>query len=101
MREFGTAGDFLGSVAPGVITGGALLIGLQSKDDNFRSFSYTLAQAYATNFVLTQGIKLATDRMRPDKLGISLFPIGLIFYSFALDCEVYELLRQKVGNLVL
>jgi len=97
MHEFGTAGDFLGSMVPASITAGALLIGLQSKDDNLRSFGYTLAQAYATNLVLTQGIKLATDRMRPDGSSSNSFPSGHTSSSFAVASVVTNYYGKKWG----
>jgi membrane-associated phospholipid phosphatase len=97
MHEFGTAGDVLGTVVPATLTGGAFLVGLRTKDDHLRAFGYTLAQAYMTNFFLTQGIKLATDRMRPYGSASNSFPSGHTSSSFAVATVVANYYGKKWG----
>ena len=96
-REFGDAGNVLGTVVPLSIIGGTFLGGRISQNDHFRSFSYTIAQASAINFTLTQGIKLATSRMRPDGLDSNSFLSGHTSSLFALAPVVEEYYGKKWG----
>jgi membrane-associated phospholipid phosphatase len=59
-----------------------------SKSDYFRIFSCTLAQAYATNGILTQGLKCATHRIRPDESASKSFPSGHASDSFTVATVV-------------
>lgn len=96
-REFGDAGEILGAAVPLSITGGAFLTSRFSKSDHFRSFGYTIAQAYATNFVLLQGIKLATNRMRPDGSASNSFPSGHGSGAFSVATVVANYYGKKWG----
>jgi membrane-associated phospholipid phosphatase len=96
-RGYGDAGDILGNAIPLSFAGGAFLTSRFTKNDHFRSFGYTLAQAYTTNFVLTQGIKLATHRMRPDGSASDSFPSGHVSSSFAIATVVTNYYGKKWG----
>jgi len=96
-RGYGDAGEILGNVIPLSIAGGAFLTSRFTKNDHFRSFGYTLAQAYTTNCVLTQGIKLATHRMRPDGSASTSFPSGHASSSFAIATVVTNYYGKKWG----
>jgi len=91
------AGEILGEVIPFSIAGGAFLTSRFTKNNHFRSFGYTLAQAYTTNFILTQGIKLASHRMRPDGSGSDSFPSNHASSSFAVATVVTNYYGKKWG----
>jgi membrane-associated phospholipid phosphatase len=96
-RGYGDAGDILGKVIPFSFAGGAFLTSRFTKNDHFRSFGYTLAQAYTTNFVLTEGIKIAAHRMRPDGSESDSFPSGHASSSFAIATVVTNYYGKKWG----
>jgi hypothetical protein len=95
--EIGDAGQILGGVVTGGFVGGSVLAGFFTKSEHFRSFSYTLAEAYATNVILTQGLKYATHRMRPDGSASTSFPSGHTSDSFAVATVVSSYYGKKWG----
>jgi hypothetical protein len=95
--EYGDAGQILGGVVTGGFVGGSVVASFFTKSEHFRSFSYTLAQAYATNVVLTQGLKYATHRMRPDGSTSTSFPSGHTSDSFAVATVVSSYYGKKWG----
>jgi hypothetical protein len=95
--EYGDAGRILGGVVTGAFVGGSVLASRFTKSERFRSFSYTLAQAYATNVILTQGLKYATHRMRPDGSSSTSFPSGHSSDSFAVATVVSSYYGKKWG----
>lgn len=94
---FGDAGQEVGGIAIASIVGGSLVASRLTKDNHFQSFSYTLAQAYATNVILTQGIKHATHRMRPDGSASTSLPSGHASDAFALATVVTGYYGKKWG----
>jgi membrane-associated phospholipid phosphatase len=96
-REFGSAGDMLGSIIPASITGGAFFASRLTKNDHFRAFGYTVAQAYLTNGILTQGLKYATHRMRPDGSDSKSFPSGHTSSAFTVATVVTNYYGKKWG----
>jgi len=94
---YGDTGEILGNMTPLSIVGGSFLTSHFTKNDHFRSFSYTLAQAYTSNSVLTQGIRLATHRMRPDGSASTSFPSGHASSSFAIATVVTNYYGKKWG----
>jgi membrane-associated phospholipid phosphatase len=96
-RGYGDAGEIIGSVIPLSFAGGVFMTSRFTKNDHFRSFGYALAQAYATNSVLNQGIKLATHRMRPDGSASNSFPSAHSSCSFAVATVVTSFYGKKWG----
>jgi hypothetical protein len=95
--EFGDAGQVIGGVITVSFVGGSVVASRFTKNDHFRSFSYTLAQAYATNIIITQGLKYATHRMRPDGSASTSFPSGHASDSFAVATVVSSYYGKKWG----
>lgn len=96
-HELGDTGKVAGMFVPASLAGGALLISRLTGKGHFRSFGYTLAQAYATNVILTQGLKYATHRMRPDGSSSNSFPSGHTSDNFAMAAVVSEYYGKKWG----
>ena len=96
-REFGNAGEVLGGAIPEAVAGGALLAGRLIKDDHFRSFAFTIAEAYVTNDILTRSIKASVYRMRPDRSDSNSFPSGHASDSFAMATVVNNYYGKKWG----
>jgi hypothetical protein len=96
-REFGDAGQIIGSVLSPALVGGSLLVSRWTGGDNFRSFSYTLAQAYATNVILTHSLKFSTHRMRPDGSASTSFPSGHSSDAFTMATVVSNYYGKKWG----
>jgi hypothetical protein len=96
-REFGDAGEIVGPIITNSIAGGAFLASRLTKNEHFRAFGYTLAQAYGTNAILTQGIKFATHRMRPDGSASNSFPSGHTSSAFAVATVVTNYYGKKWG----
>jgi hypothetical protein len=96
-HEFGDSGEILGPIVTGSITGGAFLASRLTKNQHFQAFGYTAAQAYVTNSILTQGIKYATHRMRPDGSTSKSFPSGHASSSFAVAAVVTNYYGKKWG----
>jgi hypothetical protein len=96
-RGYGNSGAIIGSAIPLSLAGGVFVTSRFTKSDHFRSFGYTLAQAYATNSILSQGIKLATHRMRPDGSGSNSFPSAHSSGSFAVATVVTNYYGKKWG----
>jgi len=95
--EFGDAGQIIGGVITVSFVGGSVVASRLTKSDHFRSFSYTLAQAYATNFILSRGLKYATHRMRPDGSASTSFPSGHASDSFAIATVMWSYYGKKWG----
>jgi hypothetical protein len=95
--EFGEAGQVIGGIVTVSFVGGSVVASQLNKSDHFRSFSYTLAQAYATNFIMTRGLKLATHRMRPDGSASTSFPSGHASDSFTIATVMWSYYGKKWG----
>jgi membrane-associated phospholipid phosphatase len=96
-HEFGNAGDVVGPIVSTSIAGGSFLVSRLTKNEHFRAFGYTVAQAYIANAILTQGIKYATHRMRPDGSDSQSFPSGHASSTFALATVVTDYYGKKWG----
>ncbi len=96
-QGWGQAGGIIGGPVLGGFVGGSVVAGFITKNEHFRSFSYTLAQSYATATILTQGLKYATHRMRPDGSGSTSFPSGHTSDSFAVATVVSSYYGKKWG----
>jgi len=96
-REFGKTGDVLGGRLPVSIVEGALVAGLLIKDDHFRSFGFTAAQAYVTNDILTKSIKATVGRVRPDRSDSRSFLSGHTSDCFAIATVVNDYYGKKWG----
>lgn len=96
-HEFGDTGEIAGPIVTSSIAGGAFLASRLTKNDHFRAFGYTLAQAYTTNVILTQGIKLATHRMRPDASASNSFPSSHTSSAFTVATVVTSYYGKKWG----
>jgi hypothetical protein len=95
--EFGDAGSVIGGVVTVTFVGGSVVAGSLSRNDHFREFSYTLAQAYATDFILSRGLKYATNRMRPDGSSATSFPSGHASDSFTIATVMWHYYGKKWG----
>lgn len=95
--EFGDAGDTWEPIITGSITGGLFLGSRFSENEHFRAFGYTLGQAYFTSAIVTQGLKYATHRTRPDGSDSKSFPSGHTSSSFALATVVNHYYGKKWG----
>ena len=93
----GDAGEIAGEIVTDAITGGVFFASRLTKNEHFRAFGYTVAQAYITNGILTQGIKYATHRMRPDGSDSQSFPSGHTSSTFALATVVTNYYGKKWG----
>jgi membrane-associated phospholipid phosphatase len=96
-HEFGDMGEVLEPIVSGSITGGAFLASRLTKNEHFRAFGYSVAQAYLTNGILTQGIKYATHRMRPDGSDSKSFPSGHTSSAFTVATVVTNYYGKKWG----
>jgi hypothetical protein len=96
-HEFGKIGDVLGGRIPVSVVEGSLLASLFIKDDHFRSFSFTIAQAYVMNDVLTRSIKASVNRMRPDRSDSYSFLSGHTSSSFMMATVVNKYYGKKWG----
>ncbi len=95
--EYGDAGAIIGGVVTASFVGGSVAASFLSKSDHFHEFSYTLAQAYATNFILSRGLKVATHRMRPDGSASTSFPSGHASDSFTIATIMWHYYGKKWG----
>lgn len=94
---FGDVGQNFGGIATASFVGGTVLVSRLTKSDRFRTFSYTLAQAYTTNYILTQGLKYATHRMRPDGSSSTSFPSGHASQIFTIATVVSHYYGKNWG----
>jgi hypothetical protein len=95
--EAGTAGNYIGEAGMAAFVGGSVLASRFTKSTHFREFSYTLAQAYATNNIWKYALKYATNRTRPDKSDSFSFPSGHTSDSFAVSTIVWRYYGMKWG----
>jgi membrane-associated phospholipid phosphatase len=94
----GKTGYVLGSayvVGPAVAC--LFVVGHYSKNDRFHSFTYSLAQATTINLGLTEGLKYATRRTRPNGDGKSSFPSGHSASAFAIAAIVRSYYGRTAG----
>ncbi len=92
-----TAGDYIGNIGMAAFVGGSILISHYKPSEHFKEFSYTLAQAYATNFVLMHALKYATNRTRPDGSDSLSMPSGHASNSFTISTVVWKYYGWKWG----
>jgi membrane-associated phospholipid phosphatase len=94
------AGSTLGSlyvVAP--VVGGLLLAGNRSQNNRFNSFTYSLAQGLVIDQGITQGLKYAIGRTRPDNSNDQSFPSGHASSSFMIATVLQRYYGWKAGIL--
>jgi len=97
---FGKVGSTMGSLyVLGPVVGGLLIVGHRSENDRFHSFSYALAQGLVLDQGLTQGLKFATNRTRPDESDNHSFPSGHASTSFMFATVVQRYYGWKAGIL--
>ena len=82
-------------LAPAVTT--ILILGHRSSDERFRAFSYALTQGYILNVALTQGLKFATSRERPDHSSNNAFPSGHAADTFMIATVLNRYYGRKAG----
>ncbi len=92
-----TAGDYIGNVGMAAFVGGSVLISHYKGSEHFKEFSYTLAEAYATNFVLMHAMKYATNRTRPDGSDSMSMPSGHASTAFTVSTVVWKYYGWKWG----
>ncbi len=94
----GEVGSALGG--PAVVypaVAGLLIGGHYSSSERFRSFTYSLAQATVINEGMTQGLKYAVGRTRPDESDNRSFPSGHASTSFMIATVVERSYGRKAG----
>lgn len=96
-HEFGKTGDFFGGLIPVSVVEGALLASRLTKNSHFRSFGFTMAQAYVTNDILTRSLKASINRARPDRSDSNSFPSGHTSDCFAMATVVNSYYGKKWG----
>lgn len=82
-------------LAPAI--GALFLTGLHSDNTRFKSFSYALAQGYVLDLGITQGLKEATGRPRPDGSNSMSFPSGHSTDGFMIATVVDQFYGHKAG----
>lgn len=92
-----TAGDYIGAIGMTAFVGGSVLISRHKPSEHFTEFSYTLAQAYSANLVLTHAIKFAANRTRPDDADSLSMPSGHTSGSFTVSTVVWKYYGWKWG----
>ena len=95
--EIGSSGNYIGNVGMVSLVAGSVLASQFTKSEHFHEFSYTLAQAYSTTWLLTQGVKYATNRTRPDGSDSLSLPSGHVSGSFTASTIVWEYYGWKWG----
>ena len=95
--EFGDEGETWGPIVTASVTGGAFVASRLSKDEHLRAFGYTMGQAFLTNGILTEGLKFATHRMRPNGSSSDSFPSGHTSGAFAAATVVTHYYGKKWG----
>ncbi len=98
LEDAAEAGSFMGS--PAVIVGGSaglLLVGQFSSNAKFRGLTYDLAQGIALGGILTQGIKYAVGRVRPDGSNDASFVSGHTSSAFTVATILSRYYGPKVG----
>lgn len=94
----GRVGSVMGGpyvVIPAVA--GLLIGGHYSKNDRFRSFTYSLAQASVIKEGLVQGLKFAVGRTRPDGSDNRSFPSGHAANSFMIATVLQRYYGKTAG----
>lgn len=76
---------------------GLLIGGHYSKNDRFRSFTYSLAQATVINEGMVQGLKFAVGRTRPDASDNRSFPSGHAASSFMIATVLQRYYGRTAG----
>jgi membrane-associated phospholipid phosphatase len=85
----GDVGQWLGGpLVVGGIAGGTLLIGYKTEHHKLRGFGYDLSQAFIIGQGLTQAMKFAVQRERPNGENNYSFPSGHSSASFAMAVVV-------------
>ncbi len=82
-------------VGPAVVT--VLILGHNSKNSRFQSFSYALTQGCLLNTGMTASLKIATSRMRPDSSNDRSFPSGHASNSFMTATLIHQFYGNKAG----
>ena len=95
--EFGNAGDTVGPIVSTSIAGGAFVVSRLTKNEHFRAFGYAIGQAYLANGFLTEGLKFAAQRMRPDQSDSKSFPSGHTSSAFTVATVINNYYGKKWG----
>jgi membrane-associated phospholipid phosphatase len=100
-HRLGTAaktGNFIGgSLFTGSSTAALFIIGRFSDDPKFKSMSYSMAQAFILNGLMTTGIKHTARRLRPDESNHRSFLSGHTSTAFTMDTVLSHYYGLKVG----
>lgn len=84
-RVLGEVGNFLANpVTIGAVSGGLWLSSYLTQNEKFQAMGFSLAQGYVVNTTMTQAMKTATQRERPNGEGSRSFPSGHASDSFML-----------------
>lgn len=97
VESFGRAGHWVGGIATASFVGGVMWAGRSGDRPRLRAYGYSLGQAYAMSFVLVQGLKLASHRLRPDGSAHSSFPSGHTSDTFAVATVTQHYYGKKWG----
>jgi membrane-associated phospholipid phosphatase len=96
--DLGDTGDVVGRpLVVGAATGVLLLATPFIDNQRYRAFAFSLGQAWILNVVLTEGIKAAASRTRPDGADDHSFPSGHTSSSFAWASVAAHYYGKAVG----
>ena len=96
--DLGDIGDVVGRPrVVGAATGVLILATAFTDNQKYRAFAFSLGQAWILNVVLTEGIKAAINRTRPDGADDHSFPSGHTSSSFAWASVAAHYYGKKVG----
>ena len=97
-QGFDNLGNVIGmSQVLGPTIGLSFLVSRTTENADFQWYTYSLAQGFIVNGSLTGGLKVITDRERPDQAGNTSFPSGHTSNSFLWATVTSQHYGWKVG----
>ena len=97
-QGFDTLGKQIGkSQLLGPAIGLSFLLSRTTENTDFQKFTYSLAQGFIVNSALTGGLKVITNRERPDRASHTSFPSGHTSNSFMWATVVSQHYGWKAG----
>ena len=96
--DLGDIGDVVGRpTVVGAATGVLILATTFTDNQRYRAFAFSLGQAWILNYALTEAIKAAVNRTRPDGADNHSFPSGHTSSSFAWASVAAHYYGKTVG----
>ncbi len=79
------------------VLGALFITGLNSENERFRSFSYSLVTGYVVDVAMYSSIKAVSNRERPDGSNRNAFPSGHATDSFMIATVLHKHYGRKAG----